>query len=160
MNHRQMWWVASNAAYPMAGLWLGEPVTALVLLVVGAASAYYHAGGDHGNHIDVAAVYGVLFYLIGLHWGVPPIYLPVPAFVAGLLLRMKTLDVPMEVKVAALAAPLLFVGLLTGASLLLGAAVLVVALVARQWVDHGLWHVLSAGGLALVAHSLLSSGGS
>ena len=144
----------------MAGLWLGEPITMLVLLVVGVASAFYHAGGRYGNHVDVAAVYGVLFYLIGLHWGVPPIYLPVPAFVAGLTLRMKTLDVRMEIKIVALAAPLLLVGLLTGASLALGAAVLVVALAARQWVDHGLWHVLSAGGLALVAHSLLSSGGS
>ncbi len=157
MKHKQLWWVASNAAYPIAGLWLGEPLFALMLLILGGASAYYHAGGQHGNHVDVAAVYAVLFFLIGVLWGVPLILLPVPAFAAGLLLRLRTLGVPMEAKVAALVGPLLCFGFLSGAPLLTATVTLLVALAARQWVDHGLWHLLSAGGLALVAHALLLS---
>ncbi len=150
-----MWWVASNAAYPMAGIWLEEPIFASMMLILGSTSAYYHAGGRHGNHLDVAAIYAILFYLIGSLWGVPLILLPVPTLVAGSILRMRTLDIPMETKIAVLALPLLVFGLLTGAPLLPALGVLTVALAARQWVDHGLWHVLSAGGLALAAHALL-----
>lgn len=155
MTSRQLWWSWSNLAYPMAGLWNGEPTFMLMMLLLGGASAYYHAGGKHGNHIDVAAVYAILFYLIGVHWGVPLILLPAPAIVAGIALRMRTLDIPMEAKVAALLAPLLIFGFLAGSGLVLSTIVLVVALAARQWVDHGLWHLISATGLALCAHALL-----
>ncbi len=155
MTHKRLWLTFSNLAYPVAGIWNGEPVFMAMMLILGAASAYYHAGGTHGNHVDVAAVYATLFFLIAVLWGVPLILIPVPAFAAGLLLRMRTLDIPMEAKVAALVAPLLVFGFLSGAPLLTATVTLVVALATRQWVDHGVWHVLSAGGLALVAHALL-----
>lgn len=150
MKKRQMWWVGSNLAYPIAGLWTGDAIAAVMLTALGIASAIDHWRDDRPYHLDVAAIYAVLFYLIALHWGVPPIYIPVPAFAAGWFLRMRTLDVPMEYKVATLAGLLLVFGLLTGASLGYAAGVLVVALAIRQWVDHGLWHLVTAFGLALV----------
>ena len=150
MKKRQMWWVGSNLAYPIAGLWTGDAIAAVMLTALGIASAIDHWRDDRPYHLDVAAIYAVLFYLIALHWGVPPIYIPVPAFAAGWLLRMRTLDVRMEVKVGAITVMILVFGFLSGASLLYALGVLVVALAARQWVDHGLWHLLSAYGLALV----------
>ena len=133
-----------------------------MLLILGCASAYDHYRDNGPYHFDVAAIYAVLFFLIGIHWGIPLIFLPVPALAAGWLLRMRTLDIPMETKIAALIGPLvvfsLLTSLLTGGvyTLLYGLGVLLAALGARQWVDHGLWHVLSAIGLALVAHGVLS----
>ncbi len=126
-----------------------------MMLILGAVSAYYHAGGKKGNHADVAGVYAILFFLNGALWGVPLILLPVPAFVAGLVLRTQTLDIPMEYKIAALSLPMILFGFLTGLPMLPATVVLLVALAVRQWVDHGSWHPLSAAGLALLAWAII-----
>ncbi len=151
---RTLWEVASNAAYPVAGLWNGEPHFMAVMLVMGLASAWYHAGGKHGAHLDVSMVYAVIFYIVGLLWGLPLIFIPWGAIGAGGILRRFTLDIPMEYKVGVCAGLLFIFGFLSGAPLLPALGVMAAALAVRQWFDHGLWHVLSAGGLALAAHAI------
>jgi hypothetical protein len=125
-----------------------------MMFILGTASAYYHAGGKHGNHLDVGAVYATLFLIIGVYWGIPPIYVLPGALAAGVGLRKFTLDIPMEHKVAALAGLILLFGFFSGAPLAVPAAILALALAIRQWVDHGLWHVVSAFGLALTYHAI------
>ena len=151
---RKMWEVASNAAYPIAGLWSEDAIFATIMLILGLASGYYHAGGKHGNHLDGAAVYAVIFFIIGVMWGLPPIYVLPGALAAGTGLRRFTLDIPMEHKVAAIAVLMLTFGFLSGAPLLFPIGILGLALIIRQWVDHGAWHILSAYGLALTHHAL------
>lgn len=151
---RVLWEVASNAAYPIAGLWNGEPHFMAVMLVMGLASAWYHAGGKYGAHLDVSMVYAVIFFIIALLWGAPLIVIPLSSIGLGAALRMSTLDVRMEYKVVTCAALMFIFGFLTGAPLLPALGVLAAALAVRMWFDHGLWHVLSAGGLALAAHAI------
>ena len=155
---RTLWETVSNLAYPVAGLWTGEPVFAALMTGLGLASAYYHAGGRKGNHWDVGAIYAVLLFLILAVWHLPLIFIPLGAVPAAWWLRMKQLDVPMETKIGVLMATLLGFGaasalvLSTTSALLvfgLASGVLLVALVVRRWIDHGLWHLLSAYGLAL-----------
>ena len=157
MTKRRLWETFTNLAYPAAGLWAGGPVFMLMMLILGLASGYYHAGGKNGNHADVAAVYAVLLFIVGAMWGISPLVVLPGALAGGTALRKYTLDIPMEHKVGAIMFLILSFGFLTGAPLLLPTAVLAVALAIRQWVDHGLWHVLSAGGLALLAHALLQN---
>lgn len=126
----------------------------LVMLILGLCSAWYHAGGRWGAHLDVAMVYAVIFFIIALLWGAPLFVIPLTSIGFGAALRMSTLDVPMEYKVGVCAALLFIFGFLTGAPLLPSLAVFAAALAVRQWLDHGLWHVLSAGGLALAAHAI------
>ena len=154
MKNLQLWWVGSNIAYLLAGLWTESPAFAAMMFVLATASAYYHADGKHGNHMDVAAVYAVIFFIVGILWGIPPVFVLPGAVLSGIGLRRFTLDIPMEQKVGALFILLMIFGFLSGAALLLPMAVLVVALAVRQWVDHGLWHVLSAAGLALTYHAI------
>jgi len=154
-SKERIWLTGSNLAYPVAGLWSEDPFFAGMMLVLGLSSAFYHAGGKHGNHIDVAAVYAVVFFIIGVLWGIPPVFIVPGALAGGAVLRKFTLDIPMEHKVGAITILLLLFGFLSGAPLVLPAAVLAVALAIRQWVDHGAWHILSAYGLAL-AHRALS----
>ena len=157
-RREQLWETVSNLAYPVAGLWTGEPVFMVMMLGLGLASAYYHAGGTKGNHWDVGAIYAVLLFLILAVWHLPLIFIPIGAVPAAWWLRIKRINTPMEPKIAALAAILLITGATTAmvlsttsalATFGLATGVLVVALAVRRWVDHGLWHILSAYGLAL-----------
>ena len=157
-RREQLWETVSNLAYPAAGLWTGEPVFMVLMLGLGLASAYYHAGGSKGNHWDVGAIYAVLLFLILAVWHLPLIFIPLGAVPAAWWLRIKRINTPMEAKIGGLAAILLLAGFASGALFasptILGAfglatGVLVVALAVRRWVDHGLWHLLSAYGLAL-----------
>jgi len=159
MNARRLWDTATNLAYPIFGLWTGDHVFALMMLGLGSASAYYHAGGQHGNHWDVGAIYAVLIFLFLVAIGIPPIYVVPFAIPGGWALRMKQLDVPMEHKIGGLILPIIGFGvsaaLITGSKDALMAfgissGVLGVALAIRAKIDHGLWHVVSALGLALL----------
>ena len=159
MTRKQLWETFTNLAYPVAGLWTGEPVFMVMMLGLGIASAYYHAGGKLGNHWDVGAIYAVLLFLIVAVWHLSPlIAIPVGVIPAAFWLRVKQINIPMEPKIGALSGLLIVFGFLSGvlyaAPTILMAfglctGVLVVALAVRRWVDHGTWHILSAYGLAL-----------
>jgi len=162
---RVLWESVSNLAYPVAGLWTGEPVFMVMMLGLGVASAYYHLGGRKGNHWDVGAIYAVLFFMALAMWltNVPLLAFPAAAIPAAFWLRMKQMDVPMEHKIGGIMLVILGFGISSG--LLFGASdallafgissgTLVVALALRRWVDHGVWHVLSAYGLAMLWHGV------
>ena len=153
-QRRKLWLTGSNLAYPVAGLWSEDAHFATLMVIMGLASGYMHAGGKHGNHVDVAAVYACLFFIIGIMWGLPPIYVLPGALAAGTGLRRFTLDIPMEHKVIVIAGLMLLFGFLSGAPLLVPTLVFAGALAVRQWVDHGAWHILSAWGLSLTHHAL------
>jgi len=160
---KQLWETVSNLAYPVMGLWTGEPVFMVLMLGLGLASAYYHAGGKLGNHWDVGAIYAVILFLILAVWSLPLLAAPAIAVPAAWALRMKQIDVPMETKLGGLMAVLLGFGAATAVVLSttsalyafgLSSGVLLVALAVRRWVDHGAWHLLSAYGLALCWHGV------
>lgn len=175
MTRKQLLWeTVSNLAYPLAGLWTGEPVFFAMMLGLGLSSAYYHANGGKqgtrtsakarlGANWDVGAIYAVLLFLALAIFGLPLIFIPAGVIPAAFWLRMKQMDVPMETKIGGLMAVILGFGFSSGivlsatsalATFGLSSAVLLAALAIRKWFNHGLWHVVSACGLALVWYGI------
>ncbi len=146
--------VGSNLAYPIAGAVVGEPVFFLLMWALGIASAVFHANNEQDADWDVGMIYVILLYLMGMSWGAPPWLAIAPSILGGYVLRKHVPYMNMELKIGVLIGPLLIFGFLTGASLLAPVGVLAGALATRQWVNHGLWHLTSAVGLALVAQAL------
>lgn len=155
-NWKRLWWALSNLAYPIAGLWVGEPIFFALMLGLGIASAIYHWNHQRNADWDVGMIFVILFFFIGLGWLLPPLIAALLALPAAWVLRMKLPYLLMEYKVIILIVPMLTFGFLSGANLLAAVAALVAALTIRQWVDHGAWHPISALGLALVAQALLN----
>lgn len=155
MNWKRLWWALSNLAYPAAGLWVGEPVFFALMLGMGIASGIYHWNLQRNADWDVGMIYAILFFFIGLGWGLPPLVAILPALPAAWAFRMKMPYLTMEFKVMILMCPMLTFGFLSGVPFFFAVVVLFAALLIRQYVDHGAWHPVSAMGLALVARALL-----
>ena len=156
------WDVLSNTAYLLGAILVahGDGPTGYVFIATMAfltvGSAGYHAGLPRWNHMDVTGIYavGIVLYLVTIMGTtVSAAGTMVAVAVPGAyLLRMEQLDVRMEVKIAALfvvvyATAFMFHG--TSQYLMASVGVMVVALMVRRY-DHGVWHVTSAVGLALL----------
>jgi len=161
-KHFLRWEVLTSLAYPAVGLLSGDPLWAGMMTGLGLTSAYYHAGGRNGNSWDVGMIYAVLLYLGLLVFGFPLIFAPITAVPLGWRLRVsrKLQHMKMEHKVAFLGIPPLLFGFCSGISVVSlypaplmslswATLALVAALGIRKWVNHGLWHVTSAFGLAM-----------
>lgn len=158
------WDVQSNLAYPAAavvGATLAQPVFTIegalfvaLMTTLCAASMYYHAGGIGGNHLDVGAMYatGLYLWIAGAldAWWWLAILVALPA---AWWLRMRQLDVPMELKVGALFGVLYLTAIMFHPEawriLAVAGTVFALALAVRPWL-HSLWHVISAIGLAML----------
>lgn len=151
--------VVSNVSYPLAALLIvQEPVFTLLMLALGSASAFWHfARTRFGADLDVGMMFVILLFLAGTLVGLPPMLSVLPAVPGAYALRKKLPKLRMEIKVGALTAPLLIGGfLLGGSNLVVTTVVLLVALAVRKYVDHALWHPLSAIGLSLLAGALMA----
>jgi len=132
-------------------------IATMAFLTVG--SAGYHAGLPKWNHLDVMGTYvvGLYLWLVVIHlasgWWVSLVSAAGLAVGGAYLLRMKQLDVRMEVKVGALFGVLYATAFMFHSAewrmLLASVAVMVVALLVRKY-NHGAWHLLSAAGLGLL----------
>ena len=155
-----VWDVLTNAAYPLAALAVARDSPAGYVFVglmtlLGIASTLYHAGVPRAVHLDMMGIYavGVALWLVTiLGTGVPTAIAMPAAIPAAYLLRMKQLDVRMEVKVGALfgvlyATAFLFHGFQW--EILASVAIVGMGLVLRPR-NHALWHLVSAYGLALL----------
>lgn len=166
--------VVSNLAYVIAAIvvgmgnsFTGGAFIASMTFMAGGSVAY-HGGVPNANHYDVMGIYavgvGLWIYtlfgpandVIGLSTGVYGPLLAIGMLVGGaaaaLALRMKQLDVPMEVKVGALftvlyATAFMFNGF--NSSLLTSLGLIIVALLLRSRF-HWLWHLISGPALALL----------
>lgn len=166
--------VVSNLAYAISavivglgnGFTGGAFIASMIFLTSG--SIAYHGGVESGNHWDVMGIYAVgvglwiytLFGPVNAVIGLPTgVYAPLLALgmlagggAAAFALRMKQLDVPMEVKVGALfgvlyATAFMFNGF--NSSLLTSMGLIIVALLLRSRF-HWLWHLISGPALALI----------
>lgn len=144
----------------------GAFITAMTALTIG--SMAYHAGVPKANNWDVMGIFavgvGLWIYtlfgpanaVIGLPDGVWEPLLALGMLVGGgaaaFALRMKQLDVPMEVKVGALFAVLYATAFMFNgfnSSLLTSMGIMIVALLLRNRF-HWLWHLISGPALALI----------
>ncbi len=158
------WDTLTNAAYIAVAILVAHAdgptgwvfIATMAFLTIG--SAMYHAGVPQANHLDVMGIYAVgLWLFVGSIVGSPLAPMLAVLFGGGTVaaaywLRMKQLDVRMEVKVGALFGVLYATAFLFhGANQPLTASVsmMVVALLVRRY-NHGLWHLLSAAGLGLL----------
>lgn len=152
-----LWITLTNLAYPIAAHFIvGDFLFTSLMLALGAASAYWHFFRTRdGADWDVGMMYVILLFLIGMAFGLPPMVTVLPALPGGWAIRKKVKG-RMETKIGLLTGPLLIFGFLLGAPLIPATVVLLIALGVRKWIDHGLWHPVSAVGLSLVAAALLA----
>lgn len=155
---KRLWITLSNLAYPVAALLIsGEPVFVMLMTALGAGSAFWHYNRTRlGANLDVGMIFVILLFLTGIGWGVAPLVAVLPAIAGGVVLRLYVPYLKMEEKVIILMVPILVFGVLSGASLFFATVVLLVALIIRNGIDHGLWHPVSAAGLSLLAVALAS----
>lgn len=160
------WDTWSNLAYAAAGVaatWGDGPMgmlfmASMIAMTVG--SGLYHAGLKHGNHLDVGVMYiigGILAGVAaGFTGGIAVVLVLIASIAVAHVLRFRLTHIKLEYKIPVLYAGALVVGgvhgidwLYMGPALgLLATAGLFRFLVHKPWA-HGLWHVLTAPGLAL-----------
>ena len=159
------WDVLTNAVYLLVAILVAHSdgptgyvfIATMAFLTVG--SAGYHAGLPKWNHLDVMGTYvvGLYLWLVVIHlasgWWVSLVSAAGLAVGGAYLLRMKQLDVRMEVKVGALfgvlyATAFMFYGA-EWETLIISVSFMVAGLLVRGG-NHALWHVLSAIGLGLL----------